>query len=85
MANRLNLRMVPLVLHDRARDTFAQRDALGFLCTASNTEALRFVFDNLVALRAAGMYAPALLEALTGGQRLTGGLGLTYRDRKSVV
>ena len=66
MADRLNLRMVPPVLRDPARDAFAQRDALGLLCTASNTEALRFVFDNLVALRAAGMYEPASLEALIG-------------------
>ena len=62
----LNLQMVPPVLHDQARRAFEERDALGFAWSTENHHALALVFDNLLALRAAGMYEPALLCALTG-------------------
>src|SRR5438445_429202 len=62
----LNLCIVPLALEDRARQAFAHRDPAGFVSIVPNAAALRLVFDNLMPLRAAGMYEQALLEALTG-------------------
>jgi len=62
----LDLRTVDPGLHDLARKRFAARDALGFVALTDNDRALRLVLDNLFALRAAGMYEQALLEALTG-------------------
>ena len=64
----LDLRTVDPGLHDLARKRFAARDALGFVALTDNDRALRLVFDNRFALRAAGMYEQAPLEALTGGR-----------------
>jgi len=62
----LDLRTVRQLLHDQAREAFAARDALGFVCSTDNQRALALVFDNLFALRAAGIYEQTLLQALTG-------------------
>lgn len=63
----LDLSAVPPELHEQAHEAFADRDALGFvIICGSNTRALALVADNVSPLLAAGIYEPALLQALTG-------------------
>lgn len=59
----LDLSLVSPVLQILATEAFDEGDAVGLLCKMDNMNGLAFVYDNLHALKARGIYEECLVQA----------------------
>ncbi len=65
MTAELCLDLIPLGLRDKARESLKGGNWQGFFLSASNTDSLFLLFNNVRALKNQSIYEPALLHALT--------------------
>ncbi len=65
IVDELNLSMISPMLERQARQAFDNGDAIGFVCSCPNHNALTLVYDNLKPLRRKGIYEEALVSAFT--------------------